>query len=45
MDALSDDFFIGDDFEAVLAISDCYDYGSYASEVVPKIITIAPFAL
>ena len=39
MAAFKDDFVRGDDFEAVLAIFCCYDYGSNASEAVEKIAT------
>ena len=37
--ACSEDFLGEDDFDAVLAIFDCYGYGATASEAVKKIAT------
>ena len=39
MAAFSEDFLSADDFEAVLAIFCCYEYGINASEAVEKIAT------
>ena len=39
MDTFSEDFLSEDDFEVILAIFSCYDYGVNASEAVEKIAT------
>ena len=39
MVAFSEDFLSGDDFEALLAIFCCYDYGANNSEAVEEIAT------
>ena len=45
MAAFNEDFSSGDDFEAVLAISCCYDYGKNTSKTVEKIATEVPCPL
>ena len=45
MAAFNEDFSSGDDFEAVLAISCCYDYDKNTSKTVEKIDTEVPCLL